>query len=317
MKKKGLIISTVVMVVVLIASLTTATYAWFTAASKTEVTPIPFSVTSDSDLTIGVSKTNKINTVSDGATVGQNLFVNGSGLSYDIDKNAWTGTEGLGFEVDTGLNLDGMKKAVFTGTPYSADNDATGTIDDTLKPEGTWVKASGNVTVVTKTEIAAAVANGKSDDSVKGDYLDVCFGVASAKQNVTKVYCVIGVNPATTNTTLGMNAAISFVYKIDNGSWSDIQQIYTQSGKFDYNASTPVQDVETPDALPDITWNPGAQTYTIAIYGDGTNIVNQGEIHQIHIKLFINGKDVDCNNAAANVSSNITINFTADKKTTT
>ena len=33
MKKKGLIISTVVMVVVLIASLTTATYAWFTAAS--------------------------------------------------------------------------------------------------------------------------------------------------------------------------------------------------------------------------------------------------------------------------------------------
>ena len=36
MKKKGLIISTVVMVVVLIASLTTATYAWFTASSKTE-----------------------------------------------------------------------------------------------------------------------------------------------------------------------------------------------------------------------------------------------------------------------------------------
>lgn len=29
MKKKGLIISTVVMVVILIASLTTATYAWF------------------------------------------------------------------------------------------------------------------------------------------------------------------------------------------------------------------------------------------------------------------------------------------------
>ena len=315
MKKKGLIISTAVMVVVLIASLTTATYAWFTAATKTEVTPIPFSVTSDSDLTIGVSKTNRINTVEEGATLGQNLFVSGSGLNYDIDQNKWTGTEGLGFEVDTGLNLSGMKKAVFTGTPYSANDDQSGTIDATLEPEGTWVKASGNGTTVTKTEIAAAVANGKSDDSVKGDYLDVCFGVASAKQNVTKVYCVIGVNPEQGNTTLGMNAAISFIYKIDDGNWSGIQQIYTQTGKFDYNASTPVTSVQTPATLPDITWNPGAQTYTIEIFGDGTNIVNQGEIHQIHIKLFINGKDGDCNNAAANVSSNITINFTADKAT--
>ena len=37
MKKKGLIISTVVMVVVLIASLTTATYAWITGTSTVKV----------------------------------------------------------------------------------------------------------------------------------------------------------------------------------------------------------------------------------------------------------------------------------------
>ena len=37
MKKKGLIISTIVMVVVLIASLTTATYAWFNASSEVKV----------------------------------------------------------------------------------------------------------------------------------------------------------------------------------------------------------------------------------------------------------------------------------------
>ena len=314
MKKKGLIISTVVMVVVLIASLTTATYAWFTAASKTEVTAIPFSVTSDSDLTIGVSKTNKINDAA-GGTIGQNLFVSGSGMSYDIAQDAWTGTEGLGFEVDTGLDLSDMKKAVFTGTAYVAGNADSGTIDETLKPEGTWVKASGNGTEVTKTEITTATANGNEESGTKGDYLNVCFGVASAKQNVTKVYCVIGVNPTAGNTTLGMNAAISFVYKIDDGEWSGIQQIYTQTEKFDYNASTPVNTVTVPAKLPDITWNPGAQTYTIPIFGNGTDIVAQGEIHQIHIKLFINGKDADCNNAAANVSSSITINFTADKKT--
>ena len=44
MKKKGLIISTVVMVVVLIASLTTATYAWFTASNKTEIKGFDVSV---------------------------------------------------------------------------------------------------------------------------------------------------------------------------------------------------------------------------------------------------------------------------------
>lgn len=60
-----------------------------------------------------------------------------------------------------------------------------------------------------------------------------------------------------------------------------------------------------------ITWRDGAVTREIEIFGDGTNAVTQGEIHQIHIKLFINGEDPDCNNNAANVASQITINFIA------
>ena len=56
MKKKGLIISTVVMVVVLIASLTTATYAWFTAASSVVVDSIKLEVTSDANVNVGVKK---------------------------------------------------------------------------------------------------------------------------------------------------------------------------------------------------------------------------------------------------------------------
>lgn len=308
MKKKGLLISTIAMVVVLIAALTTTTYAWFTAASKTEVRPINFEVTSDSDLTIGVSKTNKINT---GDSIGQNLFVSGSGLSYDITKNAWDGTEGLGFEVDTGLSLAGMKKAVYTGTAYVAGNDSSGTIDETLQPEGNWVKASGSGQDVTRTEIENAVANGIKGEDNTGDYLDVAFGVAPAKQNVTKVKCVIGVNPDSSSTVLGMNAAISFIYKIDNGSWSDIIDVYEG-----HSATTTINGTTnyTPIEIPDITWNPGAKTYEIEITGNGTDIVPQGEIHQIHIKLFINGKDQDCNSNAANVKSVITINFIADKK---
>ena len=54
MKKKGLIISTVVMVVVLIASLTTATYAWFTVSSTTTVDGFNLEVVSSNILNIGL-----------------------------------------------------------------------------------------------------------------------------------------------------------------------------------------------------------------------------------------------------------------------
>ena len=311
MKKKGLIISTVVMVVVLIASLTTATYAWFTAVPKAEVTPIGFSVTSDSDVTIGVSATNKIVT---GTAIGQENFMSGDGLDYSVAKNAWEGGDnGLGFAINTGLTLESMKKAIFTGVPYDASKaDTTGTVDETLAPEGTWIKASGNGTTVKKTEIQAAVANG--DNSTQGDYLDVSFGVAAAKQNITKIKCIIGVNPKT-GTTLGMNAAISFIFKLGENSgkgtnWSDITQVYSQDK---YNSTTRVADVDTPAAITGITWNPGAQSYEIEIAATSSGVLTQGTIYQIHIKLFINGKDLDCNNNAANVSSDITINFVAEK----
>ena len=312
MKKKGLIISTVVMVVVLIASLTTATYAWFTSAPKAEVTQIPFSVTSDSDVSIGVSVNNQIVA---GEAIGQEKFMSGDGLGYNVAKNEWSGgSEGLGFAINTGLNLGGMKMAVFTGTAASKTGETTinpGTIDATLQPDGVWVKAPGNGSTVKVNEILKAVANG-DETAGQGDYLDVSFGVAAAKQNVTKIKCVIGVNP-TGGTTLGMNAATSFIYKLGANSkkqatWSEIQQVYEDK----YSSTTKVADVTAPAQITGIDWQPGAQTATIEIAVAETGFLTQGEIYQIHIRLFINGKDRDCNNNAANVSSNITINFVAD-----
>ena len=300
------------MVVVLIASLTTATYAWFTAANKTEVTPIDFSVTTDSDLTIGVSKTNTINA---GGTIGQNLFLSGEGLNFNTTEGKWEGgSEGLGYSINTGLSLAGMTKAVFTGVPYDSTNsDATGKIDDALTPEGTWVMASGSGTSFVKASVEKAIANGNTESKIVGNYLDVAFGVAASKQNVTKVKMVIGINPENGNTVLGMNAAISYVVKIDNGDWSEIIDIY---GEKNGSATTAITGAAAnrfnPTTITGITWNPGAITKEITVYGDGTNKVVQGEIHQIHIKLFINGKDADCNNSAANVASKITINFIAD-----
>ena len=230
----------------------------------------------------------------------------GDGVTYNTGTNSWEGgEEGLGYTVNTGLDLTNMTQALFTGVPYDDKNaNTTGTIDVTLNPEGTWVKANGNGTAVTKNTVVTAVAN--------DDYLDVAFGVAAAKANISKVKIVIGINPTAGNTVLGMNAAISYVYKVDDGEWSQLVDIYGTEG----SATTAITGANPttfhPISIPDITWNPGAITKEITIFGDGTAAVTQGEIHQIHIKLFINGKDGDCNNSAGNVGSVISINFVAD-----
>ena len=54
MKKKGLIISTVVMVVILIASLTTATYAWFSSTAEARIAPIGMTANAAEGILIGV-----------------------------------------------------------------------------------------------------------------------------------------------------------------------------------------------------------------------------------------------------------------------
>ena len=58
MKKKGLIISTVVMVVVLIASLTTATYAWFSNTAQVTVDNLSITTVSTEGLQIALKNTN-------------------------------------------------------------------------------------------------------------------------------------------------------------------------------------------------------------------------------------------------------------------
>lgn len=59
MKKKGLIISTVVMVVVLIASLTTATYAWFSAQAQATVDDLAIKTEAATGLQLAMTQTEK------------------------------------------------------------------------------------------------------------------------------------------------------------------------------------------------------------------------------------------------------------------
>ena len=79
MKKKGLIISTVVMVVVLIASLTTATYAWFT--SQAQATVDDLTITTEAAQGLQIAMTGKEGSISNGLYSGA--------LRYE--NNAWSG----------------------------------------------------------------------------------------------------------------------------------------------------------------------------------------------------------------------------------
>ena len=82
MKKKGLIISTVVMVVVLIASLTTATYAWFNAQASATVDNLTINTQAATGLQIAMTK-----------DLGKTDKLYSGDLTYE---NGWNGTEGWG-----------------------------------------------------------------------------------------------------------------------------------------------------------------------------------------------------------------------------
>ena len=122
MKKKGLIISTVVMVVVLIASLTTATYAWFSAQSSATVDDLAITTKAADGLQIAmrnVGVTGEYEYVSGNLTYIQNPTT--TNQNWEGDVNGW-GTQ-LGFDgIDIGEITDAVtywtstsKYPVFSG----------------------------------------------------------------------------------------------------------------------------------------------------------------------------------------------------------
>jgi len=130
MKKKGLIISTVVMVVVLIASLTTATYAWF--SSQASATVDDLTITTKAADGLQIAMTNTEGSVAD--------IVSGN-LSYEDDKWAGDVTDwgsALGFD---GIQIGEITDAVtyYTNAKYPVFN-GYGAVT-TVTPGSTYYKA--------------------------------------------------------------------------------------------------------------------------------------------------------------------------------
>ena len=130
MKKKGLIISTVVMVVVLIASLTTATYAWFSAQASATVDDL--SITTKAADGLQIAMTNTENSVADIVSGNMN-YANGK---WEGDVNDWGSS--LGFD---GIQIGEITDAV---TYYKKQNYAVFNgyaAADTITPGKTYYQA--------------------------------------------------------------------------------------------------------------------------------------------------------------------------------
>ena len=326
MKKKGLIVATIVMVLVLAVSLTTATYAWFTAANVTTVEKIAFSVGTGSDVSIGLKINNTYEaepspgqftagTTPIGSAFATDAVVNGA--IPGLDSTYWEGEPGLGSSIDMQLDLQNMQKAVGTGKIGVS----AGALDlSTLRTAATAdtngvVMASGNGINATTGTIVSAYA--------QRDYLDVVIGVKASASDLNTITCNVTINP-TQGIDLGMNAAIHVAWKI-NG---DITEGYDDSvDAYGANPRTAVRSTlaktlvggnTTTNAYGGTgqTLNDGAVNVPITVAnagkdGDTFLKISTDVIYQIHLVIWIDGTDPDCVNQALGVGSEIYINFSA------
>ena len=339
MKKKGLIISTVVMVVVLIASLTTATYAWFTQSATATIDSIAFQVGAGADLLIGVSGTNNFVGTPTNASFYSGTTTYTKGATFEA-PGTWTGdVNALGVNVDlNNLNLSGISKAVgtgtFTGTPgswdaethqYTPGTNLGGTADTSFNNtnyQTGMIKAEGQATSVNEDTIDTAWKN--------FDYLDVVIGVQATKANLKSMTCYVTVNPGT-DTIIGMNAAIHVAYELvkPNGtatntlSDNDIYGSSTYATKPNtvtntvYNTAKTAYDAAKGSSTGltclggagDVTLNPGAMTFPITLENLGSGTIDVAGIYQLHLVIYVAGFDGDCLEAAKGVSSTIYITF--------
>lgn len=143
MKKKGLIISTVVMVVVLIASLTTATYAWFSSQAQATIDDLTINTTAATGLQIAMTGTkNSVDSLYSGD------------LTYE--NNAWNGTEGWGTYLGFGqIEVGTIEHAV----TYFKENDTLKEFDGFEKATGISLDASATYYTATEKSVEASTTD--------------------------------------------------------------------------------------------------------------------------------------------------------------
>lgn len=353
MKKKGLIVATIVMVLVLAVSLTTATYAWFTTTAQTTIDSIGIKAAAGAKVKIGMSKTNAYvsNADADSFVSGELQIISPT----TDDTCGWDGDPGLGVSLSTPLALDNISEATGYGTPA----ELTYTKDATPKnEEGHYYLEGGDYipcpkageaptetytrTVVENTGIAGqfipgtstgkqiVTASGNSKDeydassvtaaTINEDYLHFTIGVAPSEANIDTITLNMFVNPSTAKTTLGVEAALYFYYRVnDAATWTKVE-VYQgfQYNTVKANMGNEYKATNVGQALTNAyggtytdttTLNDGYVLVPVTV-GTKDTAFAIDQITQIEFYIFYDGTDADCINAALGSSCEIIFSVT-------
>ena len=333
MKKKGLIISSIVMVVVLIASLTTATYAWFNTSSVTKIDAFNVSVKTNNAVKIGV-KVN--NTYIDSPT--EDLFVTGdveytAGTAGVLGGGTWGGDTGLSASLNHNIQWGEQAKAVgFSDTALTSEQLTAGTgkaselgIGALAADHDAYVYAANGDTAGTSanlSNITAAIANndGATSPAVPtSDYVYLYLGVAPTRAlQSSELIILVDGNVIGSGVTLGVLSALHVAYKLNGAStWTDVDVFGQASKHYTDLKSSVTCNLDGADATEGTekhTYNqtyskasPSTGAYAVKITGLATTL---NTIDQIQLLIYIDGVDADCNQTAINnVAGAISIFF--------
>ena len=336
MKKKGLIISTIVMVVVLIASLTTATYAWFSASASAKVDAIDISTTAAEGLEIA------LNTAVDTYYSGSITFENGA-LS--------SGTEGFGASLTMASGVGNMQHAVtkaVADTRYPYIVKTAGTVPSGTVVSGVYENATGGSALETAAIEALAVdtvvyvayttgtflvpisyADGTSNPNSYGiaqvntNYLWLPIVIRTTSAGITNIYYKVTLTPKNKSTggikadmMPGMAAASRITYSKDSSGSSTL----TEHAPFSSWAASGSTLVSSVDGGSQKKYSQVAAQYKKYVYYGllvaGTTAQDQGTEFPLEIFCWIEGTDAQCINATAGSGYTITIEFSYNKAET-
>lgn len=312
MKKKGLIISTVVMVVVLIASLTTATYAWFNAANTVKVNDISLAVRAATNVNVGVKYQDITGNTADTGNYYKNT-VSRDPSSSNNNTVVWKGDDvGLGSTLTfEGLELGG-EKAIGT-SDYGANWSKTNAVDGTTNilasnAQGNdgkkYIVKAGAATSTTTTNKTEVDYSTGSVELAKAnvDYMDATIGVAANKTGVKGFYAKVEVVTDGIDATLGVNAAIHFVVVAPDGKTAKIEPF---GSSVKHNTVISAQNVKTVtgdgvNLSGNISVNGKVATSTFYFWiakvsGEQTEFKTDGtDIKDFRILAYIDGTDDAC-----------------------
>ncbi|MBQ9107545.1 MAG: hypothetical protein IJY49_01790 [Clostridia bacterium] len=261
MKKKGLIVATIVMVLVLAVSLTTATYAWFTVTDVTTIDAFEISVVAGNAVNVGVKQNNTY-----AATVTANDFRNGAvtytpGNAGTIGGGTWDGATGLGSRIDHDIAWGAQSAAVgitgdvltdATGGYWTGATDAnTGFWNLKDKAGSDLTEGSQSFTVIAAnaptqeaptalTGVTKAMANKNGvrytgqvdDDSKVGDYAYLYIGASPTKALTSNQLVIMLEADQDAGAIVGILSSIHVAYRLNGGTgatgntpgtWTDVE----------------------------------------------------------------------------------------------